>query len=126
TKTLFSVNAAAILLEKDRATLVRALRRVPADGTERGQPRWKLPTIISALAVRPEARRESGLYRDRYNLYSPVLDGMRREYEKQVALISAEPSPDRCRAMAVALAPLLRDYQVAYRDVGRSLHMDDD
>jgi len=34
-KNLFSINKAADLLERDRATLVRALRHVPPDGSER-------------------------------------------------------------------------------------------
>jgi hypothetical protein len=87
-KNLFSINRAADLLEKDRATLVRALRRVPADGYERGQPRWRMPTIIDAFAVRPQARWETGKFRDRYRIgRSNALDGMRVMFEKQVALI---------------------------------------
>jgi hypothetical protein len=49
-KTLFSINKAASLLERDRATLVRALRRVKPDGTERGQPRYTMRAIVAALA----------------------------------------------------------------------------
>ena len=126
-KNLFSINRAADLLEKDRATLVRALRRVPADGYERGQPRWRMPTIIDALAIKPQARRETGKYRDRYGIRrSKALDGMQVMFEKQVALIRAEPSLDRRREMAVALAPLLHEYQTTYLDIGRSLHIADD
>jgi hypothetical protein len=74
-KNLFSINRPADLLEKDRATLVRALRRVPADDYERGQPRWRMPTIIDALAIKPQARRETGKYRDRYSIgRSKALD----------------------------------------------------
>jgi hypothetical protein len=46
---LFSAYAAAELLERDRQTLTRALRSTPADGQERGQPRWKMATIVEAL-----------------------------------------------------------------------------
>lgn len=48
---LFSVNKAADLLERDRQTLVRALRHVAPDGSERGQPRYRLKTITEALAA---------------------------------------------------------------------------
>jgi len=123
---LFSVNRAADLLERDRATLVRALRHVPPDGYERGQPRWRMPTIIDALAVKPQARRETGKFRDRYSLRSRVLDDMRRTFEEEVALIGAEPSLERRREMSIALAPLLEQYQAAYLEIGRSLHIADD
>ena len=121
---LFSVNRAADLLERDRATLVRALRHVPPDGYERGQPRWRMPTIIDALAVKPQA--ETGKFRDRYSLRSRVLDDMRRTFEEEVALIGAEPSLERRREMALQLAPLLEQYQAAYLEIGRSLHIADD
>jgi hypothetical protein len=123
---LFSINRAADLLERDRATLVRALRHVPPDGYERGQPRWLMPTIIDALAIKPQARRETGKFRDRYSLRSKVLDDMRRTFEKVVALIGAEPSLDNRREMALQLAPLLEQYQAAYLEIGRSLHIADD
>jgi hypothetical protein len=45
----FSANAIADLLERDRATIVRALRDTPPDGKERGQPRWKMTTALDAL-----------------------------------------------------------------------------
>src|SRR6516164_5736443 len=117
-KNLFSINRAADLLERDRATLVRALRHVPPDGYERGQPRWRMPTIIDALAVKPQARRETGKFRDRYSLRSRVLDDMRRTFEEEVALIGAEPSLERRREMSIALAPLLEQYQAAYLEIG--------
>jgi hypothetical protein len=46
---LFSVNALAELLELDRQTVVRALRGTPADGKERGQPRYKMKTAVTAM-----------------------------------------------------------------------------
>jgi hypothetical protein len=46
---LFSINRAADILQKDRQTLVRALRHTRPDGTERGQPRYLMPTILAAL-----------------------------------------------------------------------------
>jgi hypothetical protein len=75
----------------------------------------------------PKQRRETGKFRDRYSIgRSKALDGMRVMFEKQVALIRAEPSLDRRREMAVALAPLLHEYQTTYLDIGRSLHIADD
>jgi hypothetical protein len=66
---------------------------VPPDGHQSGQPRWRMPTIIDALAMKPQARRKTGKYRDRYGAgRSKALDGMRCMFEKQVGLISAEKS----------------------------------
>jgi hypothetical protein len=42
-KTLFSINKAGDLLERDRATLVR---HVKPDGTERGQARYSMQTDL--------------------------------------------------------------------------------
>jgi len=107
--------------------LVRALRRVPPDGySKQGQPRWRLPAIINALAVKPQVRRETGKFRDRYGLRSATLDALRREYEEQVASIATEKSLDVRRAMAVAVAPLLQEFQKLYLNVGRSLRIADD
>jgi hypothetical protein len=49
----FSANALAELLERDRATIVRALRRVPPDAVERKSPRWKMTTAIAAVDALP-------------------------------------------------------------------------
>jgi len=40
-------------LERDRSTITRALRHTKPDGKERGQPRWKLKTILEALDQLP-------------------------------------------------------------------------
>ena len=45
----FSANRIAELLERDRATIVRALRHTPSDATEKGQPRWKMTTALAAV-----------------------------------------------------------------------------
>jgi hypothetical protein len=47
----FSINRAADLLERDRRTVARALRGIAPDQRERGQDRWKLPTIVAALTA---------------------------------------------------------------------------
>jgi len=126
-KDLFSINRAADLLERDRATLVRALRHVPPDGYEHGRPRWSMPSITAALDMSPQERRETGLYRDRFGFrHSNALAGLRIVYERQVAAISVEPSLDKRREMALAMAPLLQDYQTTYLDIGRSLGVADD
>jgi hypothetical protein len=46
---MFSINAASLLLERDRRTVTKAMGRVAPDGELRGQPRWKMSTIVTAL-----------------------------------------------------------------------------
>jgi hypothetical protein len=50
---LFSVNAIAEALEKDRATVKRALRNTPPNGKERGQPRWKMSVAVAEIDALP-------------------------------------------------------------------------
>ncbi|WP_354098289.1 hypothetical protein [Bradyrhizobium sp. S3.2.12] len=124
---LYSINRAADLLERDRATLVRALRRVAPDGLQGEQPRWMLRTIVDALAVSARDRRETGRYRDRYRLrHSKLLDDLITTFEEQAALIGAETSPAKRRAMALALAPQVAGYQAAYLVAGRAVRVDPD
>jgi hypothetical protein len=48
----FTINSAAELLERDRRTIGRALRGIPADDRdEQGHERWRLTTIIDALSA---------------------------------------------------------------------------
>src|SRR5207248_818064 len=58
---LFSVNAAAEVLERDRRTIVKSLRHVKPDGKERGADRWRLKTILDALErMQPPAASNDG------------------------------------------------------------------
>jgi len=123
---LFSINKAAYVLGKDRATITRAVRFVPPDGYQGSQPRWAMASITAALALTPQARRNASKSWDRYRIPSKALGELRFNFEKQVALISVEPSLDRRREMALALAPLLHEYQTTYLDIGRSLRIADD
>jgi hypothetical protein len=126
-KQLVSSYGASRLLGRDRQTIERAVRHLAPEAYQKGQPRWELGRIVDALAMSPKQRRETGKFRDRYSIgRSKALDGMRLEFEKQVALVSAERSRAKRREMAVALAPLLHEYQTTYLDIGRSLRIADD
>lgn len=103
--------AASRLLGRDRQTIERAVRHLAPDAFENGRPRWKLERIAAAVAMKPHERREAGRLRDRFNIPSKALDGLRLTFEMQLAAISAEPSLDKRRDMALSLAPLLAEYQ---------------
>jgi hypothetical protein len=47
----YSANALAETLERDRGTMLRALRNVPPDADLHGKPQWKVATAAKALAV---------------------------------------------------------------------------
>jgi hypothetical protein len=46
---MFSINAASLLLERDRRTVTKAMFGVTPDGKEKKQARWKMSTIVDAL-----------------------------------------------------------------------------
>jgi hypothetical protein len=124
---LFSVNRAADVWERDRATLVRALRHVPPDGYAGDQPRWRASTIAGALAVKPHMRGQTGRYRDRWRIrHCKRLDDLRTAYEAGLARIAGEKDLAKRREMALALAPAIRDYTHGYREVADTLRLADD
>jgi hypothetical protein len=98
-KNIFSINKAADLLERDRATLVRALRHVKADGTERGQPRYTMRTIIDALAAH-EARNNGSSHgepdrlRSRLGEIADELEQTNKELDAKRELIKGQPTLD--------------------------------
>jgi hypothetical protein len=55
TTPVFSINGAAELLERDRRSVQKSLRHVQPDKLEKGQPRWRLPTILRALDQLPSS-----------------------------------------------------------------------
>jgi phage terminase Nu1 subunit (DNA packaging protein) len=60
---LFSINRAADLLEKDRQTLVRALRHVSPDAGTASRPLYRLSTVVKALIAhetKPDGRHGKG------------------------------------------------------------------
>jgi hypothetical protein len=98
-KSLFSINKAADLLERDRATLVRALRHVKPDGRERGQARYRLRTITDALAThegRTNGAAPAGRDRLRPRLgeIADELERAHRELDAKRALIKTLPTLD--------------------------------
>jgi hypothetical protein len=123
---LVSRYAAARRLGRDRQTIERAVRNLAPDGYHKGQPRWTFDRIAEAVALSPQQRLDAGSARDRFRIRTATLDDMAREIDERVAAIAAEPSPDRRREMALALAPLHQEYQTTYLDIGRSLGIADE
>jgi hypothetical protein len=98
TTPLFSMNAAAEILERDRRTITRALRNVVPDGKQRGADRWRLKTIIDAL--------------ERLQPTTPSGHGADREGDRLIAAFNAKlaalddlPQLEARRAHARAFVP---------------------
>lgn len=104
----FSVNRAAELLERDRRTVGRALRDVPPDARENKSPRWRLRTVIDALAVR---ERSTGRTIANPNTdLTRIVDEIEATFEKfdvGIARLRAEPVLERRRAIGAEVGPLI-------------------
>jgi hypothetical protein len=111
---VFSTNALAELFELDRQTVVRALRGVPADGKERGQPRWRMKTAVTAIE-RHRANNDGGTGSSGTD---PGLSAVFAAYDAEYAKMAALPTLEKRRAAAVKLAPLLADMDRKAREVG--------
>jgi hypothetical protein len=112
----FSVNAIAELLERDRATVIRALRETPPDAVEKRQPRWKMATAVAAL-----------------ERHSRVHDGDNSggidppeyaRFDKAYQAAKELPTLAKRRAAAVKTIPLLNAMIAALRQRGREFGED--
>jgi hypothetical protein len=94
---LFSINKAADLLERDRATLVRALRHVAPDSHERGQARYRMKAITDALMAH-EARNNGSSHlghdalRSRLGVVADELERTHKAIDEKRALIKKLPT----------------------------------
>jgi hypothetical protein len=113
-KNQFSINRAADLLERDRQTLVRALRHVRPDGTERGQPRYTMRTITDALAAHEAGNNGSN---------ATLNHDLRRKFAELEALYNAvqnAPTLAERRKRAQPFFPFLAEVESAmYADAKR-------
>ena len=107
---VFSINAAAELLERDRRTLVRAMRNVKPDAHEGKNPRWRLRSFIDAL-VRGNGHHVEG-ESQRTN-----LDALYAQFDAAFGELRAEPSLAQRRTMALKLAPQIRQMDRMKREV---------
>lgn len=113
TTPLFSVNSAAEVLEKDRRTLVKALRHSPPDGKERGADRYRLRTILDALEkMQP---RPAPLPTGQID---PQLAELYRRFDERDAAMRKLKTVDTRRKAAIAMAPLIAEMDTLMRKVG--------
>lgn len=101
----FSINGAAEILERDRRTVTKSLRHVPPDAHEHGQPRWKLPKIVAALAAneqkqipRRPAYNGPGLPNDEVQALIDDLQDLLFEFDDRCEQLEKLPMEDRFEA----------------------------
>jgi hypothetical protein len=120
---LFSINGAAELLEMDRATIARSLRRTPPDADEGGKRRWHLATIVRALLARtkrPPATNGGG-YGGFADLDTDLTDDLAAlplfaDFNAAFAKMETEPNLAKRRSMAISFAPkMIKLCMRAYR-----------
>lgn len=109
-----SVNAASEMLERTRRTVKRALRHVPPDSHERGQPRWRLPAIIEALE-------SSGAPMTQPRCFGNVdhsadrCDALFAQFDAAFDKLKALPTLAARRAAAIKLYPMIEEAISAMR-----------
>jgi hypothetical protein len=107
TTPMFSINGASEILERDRRTICKALRHTPPDGKERGAPRYRLKTIIDALAAHKHPVLDGG---NDLPAYADEIESAFSKLDGQFARLQAEPNLERRRALTVEM------------DVGRTIN----
>jgi hypothetical protein len=56
TEQFYTINAASDLIEKDRRTVARVMRKIPPDNKASGNSRWRFPTVFNAFMADAEGR----------------------------------------------------------------------
>jgi hypothetical protein len=117
----FSINAASELLERDRRTITKVLRKVRPDTHENKKPRWRLRKIVDALeaaAVRPESQ-----IGDAGSDITDKLDALYKQFDAAYDAMKAGPDVAKRRTMARKLAPLIAqtDCLLRARDTANGL-----
>jgi hypothetical protein len=127
-RELFSINAAANLAERDRQTLVRALRHVEPDGRERGQARYTMATIMTALInheVRTGSHQRRCVAPNAFGAGSARLDEMRTKFDAAVEYAKTMKPIKKRREYALStLAVLVSDFEDAYFEHRQTLPLD--
>jgi hypothetical protein len=120
----FSLNAIAELLERDRATVVRALRDVPADATEKRQPRWRMATAVAALERHNST---SSHHTSTDDDADPALAAAYAKLDEAIASMEIAPTLVHRRSMAVNIVkPLLATTDRMLRAAGRAAGQNDE
>jgi hypothetical protein len=119
------VNAASEMLERTRRTVKRALRNTSPDRFERGQPRWRLPVIIDALASRGAPMTQPRHVQNGSDLDAKCVV-LFAQFDAAFEKLKALPTLPSRRAAAVGLYAAIEKAVIAMkaRDAADGLHED--
>jgi hypothetical protein len=97
---IFSINALAELLEKDRRTVQHALRRIKPDSHERKNPRWRMRTAIDALAAHEQhiTRQCTGQNTQTFMLIDEI-EAEFKAFDVGFATLESEPDLEKRRKL---------------------------
>jgi hypothetical protein len=109
---MFSVNAASLLLERDRRTVTKAMAGVAPDGNDRGAPRWKMSTIVTAMERHNRASDGGGT--------NPELQTLYRKFDLAYDAMKALPTLEKRRAAARKLGSQIAIVDRAVRQHGKA------
>jgi hypothetical protein len=119
TTPMFSINGAAEVLERDRRTLVKALRHTPPDGKEGRAARWRLKTIIEALE-----RMQPAFAPTPPGQIDPQLAELYARFDAAYAAMRKLKTLGSRRKAAIAMGPLIAEVDAMARKGGLALGND--
>jgi hypothetical protein len=120
----FSANGLAERLERDRATLIKALRNTPADRVVKGKPQWKIAT--ASRAVEAHLRAYDGNGNGNGGGIDAGLAALYARFDQEDAALRLLPTLSERRAAACRMAGLLAEIDRAYRARGGAVGADPD
>jgi hypothetical protein len=101
--SLVTAHRAAVLLERDRGTVARALQGVAADDKDyQGRPRWRLARVVRALEVRQGTASSSG-----NSPAADAIEALAAELHAGLDEIEAEDDIAKRRELAKAVGKLV-------------------
>jgi hypothetical protein len=101
----YSMNAASLMLERDRRTVTKAMQGVRPDEKVKGQPRWKLRTIVDALER--DNRANDGGGGGRLGEIADTLERLCGEVDAATELVKSLPDLDSKQPHARAAMVLI-------------------
>ncbi|MFZ2159332.1 MAG: hypothetical protein WAV72_24865 [Bradyrhizobium sp.] len=117
----YSVNRCAEMLERDRATLIRALKNTPRDAGTAARPQYKIATAAKAVAAHLDGGNGGG---GNVGGTDPTLQALFAEFDRQDAEMRKLPELEQRRAAARILAPLIAEIDRSMRARDRANGVD--
>jgi hypothetical protein len=119
----YSLNNLAEQLERDRSTMVKAMRNVPPDARVKNRPTWKIATASRALEAYMRAQDGGGRGAGTGQI-DPQLAVLYAKFDAADAAMRKLKTVDARRKAAIAMAPLIAETDAMTRKVGLANRQD--